>query len=84
MTKIEFTHKGWFGLCPVYMSKPFSGCPEIEPIYPFTDWLMDFSAFVYGLCFKMAGALNPEFEPLWPFTRITELKEPIQAEYEDE
>lgn len=78
MDEITYTHKGWFGLCPVYISEPHSVEPGIEPRYPCTDWLLDLSAF-----FFRAFINRPVYDyPEWA-TRVTgELEDPFVVEYE--
>lgn len=76
MDEITYTHKGWFGLCPVYAA-PYSAGEAFEARYPFTDWIIELSAFLYGSYFQMSGKGFDEYRPL----RITgKLKEPIIAE----
>lgn len=47
--KIPFTHKGWFGLCPVYMADVETESIRLEPRLPLTSWLINLSAFLYNL-----------------------------------
>lgn len=77
MNKITLTHKGWFGLCPVYMDDP-QGKSEsdgawLEPRFPFTGWLIDLSAFIFDL---MDG-------PGYPIRITGKLSEPIIKEMDD-
>lgn len=58
----QFTHKGWFGLCPVYIAETYTECPHLEPRYPFTEWLLDISEFM----FNVMGAMNPHDEGYFP------------------
>jgi len=57
MTKIVdgrcYTHKGWFGLCPVFICSPEDECPDIiarhlllEPLMTLSDWIFRFCFFV--------------------------------------
>lgn len=58
MKQVPFTHKGWFGLCPVYIAEDDSiEGPRLEPRLPFTEWLIHLSAWVYDL-------LNAESFPI--------------------
>ncbi len=66
--QINFTHKGWFGLCPVYMADVESDSIRLEPRIPFTGWLINFSAWVFDTLHAEAfpimftGELSP---PKW-------------------
>ena len=79
MDEITYTHKGWFGLCPVYLAEPHSYEPTMEARYPYTAWLIEVSALVYGIFFK----LRMDHDPMWPIKVTGKLKEPIIAEYEE-
>lgn len=45
----QLTHKGWLGLCPVYIGDLCSECPLLVPRLPLTDWLLSLSACVFDL-----------------------------------
>lgn len=81
--KIAFTHKGWFGLCPIYMKDIDTDCPMIEPRIPLTGWLIDVSEFIYGTCIWVATTVNPEHEPLWPMLITGKLASPKLIEVDD-
>ena len=63
--KVAFTHKGWFGLCPVYMADLHTISPRLEPRLPLTSWLIHLSAEIFNLMnadgfpLRIAGELNP-------------------------
>lgn len=63
--KVPFTHKGWFGLCPVYIADAETDSPLLEPRFPMTDWLIHLSAAIFDLLAAEAfpimftGKLNP-------------------------
>ncbi len=44
---MKYTHKGWIGLCPVYIANPDSQGPDVEPRLPCTDWLLGLSLFLF-------------------------------------
>lgn len=70
MTPQNLTHKGWFGICPVY----FGGLDTEGPIVVERHWsflpLMMLSEWMYSLCFAAMEFIDPSFEPSWPL-RIT-------------
>jgi hypothetical protein len=63
--KVPFTHKGWFGLCPVYIADADTDRPRLETRIPMTEWLIHLSAAIYDLLaaeafpIKLTGKLNP-------------------------
>lgn len=84
MQKVTFTHSAWFGLCPIIMTNPDNDGPVVSERYPYTEWLFTLSEYMYRMCFWVAEAMNPEFEPAWPFSRIKKLDKPVTEEFEDE
>lgn len=46
--QIPFTHKGWFGLCPVYIANLHSEGPDVAPRFPCTGWLITLSAWIFN------------------------------------
>lgn len=62
--KIPLTHKGWFGICPVYFGRLDSEAPLVVERHWVFMPLMMLSEFVYGLVLMFAE------EPQWPL-RIT-------------
>lgn len=41
------THKGWFGLCPVYIGDIDAEGPFLEPRHWTLAWLLPVSAYIY-------------------------------------
>lgn len=78
MDEITYTHKGWFGLCPVYIAEPLANDPWIDARYPCTDWLIDLSALFFRV-FVNRGA---DDYPTWAIRVTGELEDPIVVEYE--
>ena len=75
-TEIIFTHKGWFGLCPVYFAGIETEGPVVEPRNQFVEWLMTLSEYVFGTYFLIRATLNAYYEPEWPMVVTGEI-EPI-------
>ena len=71
----EFTHKGWFGICPVYMRNDpdTEDCMEAVErsliFYPLF-WL---SGEVYILIIMLKTDADPDYEPSFPFLVTGEL-----------
>lgn len=74
---VSLTHKGWFGICPVY----FAGLHSSAPLVIERHWslvpLMLLSECLYGLVF-VVGSFLAGFEPAWPLCVTGEL-EPHRA-----
>lgn len=76
-----FHYTGWFGLCPIYIDSLKDGA-TIIPRYNNTDWLLSLSEVIFGACFKIAGIMNPDFEPQWCFKGVRKLEQPVVIEFE--
>lgn len=76
-TAFTLTHKGWFGLCPVYFADPFGPAPMVEPRHWTLTPLMMLSEGIYAVAFTVWRALDPAFEPSWPLRITGELAKPI-------
>jgi hypothetical protein len=63
----RYTHKGWIGLCPVYIGDKDSASPDIDPRFPCTEWLLHLSLWI----FDVVGSTNPDDSGGIPI-RITE------------
>jgi hypothetical protein len=53
-----YTHKGWIGLCPVYIANRHSASPDIKPRYPLTEWMLYLSLWLFDLFGPMTGSDN--------------------------
>lgn len=70
MTDIEYTHKGWFGVCPVFLAEIDSDGPIMDPRHWSLVPLFWFSEILMAFVVFCTSAMNPEWEPVWPI-RIT-------------
>lgn len=64
MTKL--THKGWFGLCPVFFGDMDSDAPMVVERQLIFLPLFVVSEAMYSLCFMVCEAMNPAWIPAWP------------------
>jgi hypothetical protein len=69
--EVIVTHKGWFGLCPVYLGNPDGEAPLVVerhitllPLFILSEWM-------FQLVFMMTDSY------MWPLRITGELKEPI-------
>lgn len=51
MNRVVLTHRGWFGLCPVYVGDINSDKPFIDPRHWSLAWLFWLSECMFGLAF---------------------------------
>lgn len=70
------THRGWFGLCPVYFGGLESGEPLVEPRHFLLTPLMMLSEGLFAVAFWCASAMDPTFEPSWPLRVTGKLAQP--------
>lgn len=70
MSELEWTHKGWFGLCPVYIAELDTDEPFIEPRHWLFEPLMFISHYGFVSLIFLISLVDPEYEPNWPI-RIT-------------
>ncbi len=73
---LTYTHKGWFGICPVYIGDADGDAPLVDPRHWIFAPLMWFSERMYDVCFFVASTLNPEFEAAWPIS-MEEMDAPV-------
>lgn len=71
-----FTHKGWFGFCPVYLAGVESGEPMIHERHKLLLPVMILSEGFFGAFFFARSLLQPSYEPQWPIWITGELNPP--------
>lgn len=72
MTK--YTHKGWFGICPIYIANMHSECPQlIERSFIFWP-LLFISEAGFRLLMVMHSLVDPDYIPAWPVLITGEIK----------
>ncbi len=62
---MKFTHKGWFGFCPVYLADTFSGNPIVVPRHGYLRPLLDLAIAVQEISIGVCTLMNPHWEPMW-------------------
>lgn len=85
-----FTHKGWFGLCPVYAADLGTDCPHLTPrventffevLFTISHWaFLAYFAFM-DIC---ASLINREYDGGFPIFVTGELLVPYRYEYEED
>jgi hypothetical protein len=80
------THKGWFGVCPVYLGDLDGPAPLVDPRSPLLIPLFLLSEAMFALCFTALAAAGRE-NPGWALKITGKLSRPIRIEapraYED-
>ena len=79
---VTYTHKGWMGLCPVYMADPYGPEPAVDARHAWLEWLHDLSLAVFDLLISIKMRLDPEYEPGWPMVITGELHPPKTVTYD--
>lgn len=57
-----FTHRGWFGICPIYLTGLGDG-PTIAPRVFIFEPLLWISEAAFALAIFVLSATDPDFEP---------------------
>lgn len=76
MKKTEFTHKGWFGICPVFYAELSGPAPIVAPRGILLAPFLWFSEACFALCFAVQSVLDPCSEPAWPLRVTGKLEKP--------
>lgn len=80
-----YSHKGWFGICPVYVADLESDAPHLTPRMDgwFCEGLFWASHYTFIAFFTVADAVAPAWQPGFPIFVTEELLVPHHHEYED-
>jgi len=70
---MKFTHKGWFGFCPVYLANLETDSPVVHERHKFLLPLFILSELFFGGYFFIRTSLQPDFIPEWPITVTGEI-----------
>jgi len=77
---VTYTHKGWLGLCPVYIAEPDSESPWLAPRLLWLGWWLDFNSWALYAAGTMLSSSQDEFEPHWPIRITGKLEVPVEIE----
>lgn len=83
MIEVTYSHKGWFGICPVYVGNLSSNSPNVDERHWLLIPLMFFSEFFFDICFAVKTWMDPDYEPEWPITHLEPLDEPKVMHFQD-
>lgn len=62
---MKYSHRGWFGFCPVYVNNPFSGSPDVCPRKPWLMPLMHLNIAIQRMAISVCATMDPTWEPTW-------------------
>jgi hypothetical protein len=64
---VTYTHKGWFGVCPVLLANLDTDAPNVEPRHRVFTPLLYLSIAIYRVLFFVAALVDPLGDPGgWP------------------
>jgi hypothetical protein len=66
----QYSHRGWFGICPIYLGNLHSDAPAVAPRWELAVPLFVVSEWWQGACIYICTLVDPEYIPCWKF-RIT-------------
>lgn len=81
--RVEFSHKGWFGVCPVLLADIDGDAPVVHPRHVLLAPLFWLSEAIFAAVFLLAAAVRPQWEPAWPLHVTGELPRPLVREFPD-
>jgi len=62
---MKYSHKGWFGFCPIYVNNPYSNCPDVCPRRPWLMPLMRLNIEIQRLAVGVCMMMDPYWSPVW-------------------
>lgn len=80
MSTVLITHRGWLGLCPVYIGDAKSPTPFIDPIHWSLGWLMWLSFWLFDLAALSLDFLGCEYIDGYKLSSVTRLDQPFYIE----
>lgn len=64
--KNDFTHKGWYWFCPIYISPDDPECP-VAARSEWFEFLFDFCGMLDAARIWLTTYMNPDYEPTFMF-----------------
>ena len=61
----KYTHRGWFGICPILIGNLHTECPCVQPINRWVVPLFWVSEKGQGAFIWLRTYLNPHYVPEW-------------------
>lgn len=76
---MEYTHKGWFFMCPVYLNADDGEGMYVDARWWWLDWWFSVNNAIFAALVYIKTAINPDYEPMFPFRVTGELNPPKKA-----
>lgn len=75
---VEFTHKGWFGLCPVIVGDPDGQC-YVDVRWDWMNFWLDLQMALFSVAVTCRQSVDPAWQPEGWLIRLTgRLKRPVR------
>lgn len=77
-TTVTLTHKGWFGLCPVYFANLDGPSPLVLERHRLLVPLLMLSEALFAAAFALCETARLDWQPEWPMFVTGDLQPPKQ------
>lgn len=75
---VQFTHKGWFGLCPVIIGEPHGAC-YMDCRWEWLNFWLDLQCSIFDVAVSIKQFFDPYYETEgWRILLTGELRRPIR------
>ena len=74
-----YTHKGWFGFCPVYLAEPQSSCPDVVERHWSLKYVLDLNVALQQAAIAVCTLMAPDWEPTWKIRVTKKLDQTIEV-----
>lgn len=64
---MQYTHKGWFFLCPVYLNADDGEGMQVEARHEWLEWWFTLQLMMFEFIVEIILFINPEYDPVFPF-----------------
>lgn len=65
--RVQYTHKGWFLLCPIYCNPAQGDGMNITARFDYIDWWFDINEWLFNFFVDSIQIFNPAYNPKFPF-----------------
>lgn len=79
--EIEFTHYGWFGICPAIYSDLDTEQPRVEPRWRVLAFLFIASEFMQHAYMSLRSKIDDDYEPEFILSVSGEFKKPYVRKF---
>ena len=74
---MRYTHKGWFGFCPVYLANPHSQCPNVTYRHWWLKPVLHLNVVLQQAAIMMCSVMAPDWEPTWKIRLTGKLEKEV-------